>query len=279
MDPIPQTPPPRPGCARTWLTLAMLLASVAPARAASPPAAPVAPAAPQPPPTAPGRAPILIELFTSEGCSSCPSADTLLAQLAAAGEVEDTPVIALELHVDYWNYLGWRDPFSDAAHSRRQGQYVEWLRGRGPYTPQLVVAGRYDVLGSDATKARAAILQAADATAAAPRIALQLSPDGTRLRAQVRDLPRQPVALYAAVTESGLQTQVPRGENSGRTLRHGPIVRWLSAVGHSRGGDSAVDVALPIAPTWGRAALQVVLFAQDQVNGHILGAAATRLTK
>lgn len=226
-------------------------------------------------PLADSRPPILLELFTSEGCSSCPPADDLLAQLADAGQVEDTPVIALELHVDYWNYLGWRDPFSDAAFSQRQDAYVRLLGLRGPYTPQLVVDGRFDVLGSSAVRARAAVLNAGDRKRATLR--LRLGSPGDTLHAEVRDLPGQRVTLYVAVTERGLQTRVPKGENAGRTLAHGPIVRLLRAVARGDAGSLQADVPLSLAKTWRRDALRVVAFAQDDTTGQICGAAEVPL--
>ncbi len=221
------------------------------------------------------RPAVLIELFTSEGCSSCPPADELLAQLAAAGIVEDTPVIALELHVDYWNYLGWRDPFSESAYSARQDAYVRWLGLRGPYTPQLVVDGRFDVLGSSGVRARAAVLSAAESKRA--RVQLQVDRASDTLRAVVSELPGQRVALYVALTERGLKTQVPRGENAGRTLAHGPVVRWLQAVARGDAGELRAEVPLRLAKTWRREALRVVAFAQDEKTGHIQGAAEIAL--
>lgn len=223
----------------------------------------------------PSRPAVLLELFTSEGCSSCPPADELLAELARAGTVEDTPVIALELHVDYWNYLGWKDPFSDEAYSQRQGAYVPLLGMRGPYTPQLVVDGRFDVLGSSATRARAAILNASEGQTSRAQVSLSLTGSGDTLHLAAAGLPRRRVALYAAVTESGLQTRVTRGENAGRVLPHGPVVRWLQAVAQSDSGAVQADVALRLAPAWRREALQIVGFAQEVASGHVLGAAAS----
>ena len=260
------------------LALGIVSGLVPPAssRAAGPASVPPTAAAPEKnkPPTD-SRPPILLELFTSEGCSSCPPADELLAQLADAGQVEDTPVIALELHVDYWNYLGWRDPFSDAAFSQRQDAYVRLLGLRGPSTPQLVVDGRFDVLGSSGVRARAAVLNAGDRKRATLR--LRLGSPGDTLHAEVRDLPGQRVTLYVAVTERGLQTRVPKGENAGRTLAHGPIVRLLRSVARGDAGSLQADVPLSLAKTWRREALRVVAFAQDDTTGQICGAAEVPL--
>ena len=252
-----------------------LLASQTAVNAATPSSASGEKAAPSRPTaserSADSRPPVLLELFTSEGCSSCPPADELLAQLAASGFVEDTPVIALELHVDYWNHLGWRDPFSDAAYSARQASYVGFMGLRGAYTPQLVVDGRVDVLGSSGTKARAAILTAAESKRARLQLSFEHHPD--TLVAALSDLPGQRVILYAAITERGLTTHVPRGENAGRTLPHGPIVRWLEVVARGDAGRLRATVPLRISKSWRRPELRVVAFAQDEKTGHILGAA------
>lgn len=238
---------------------------------------PTAATAPITAPAKPSRPAVLLELFTSEGCSSCPPADELLAQLAEGGTVEDTPVIALELHVDYWNYLGWRDPFSDAAYSARQGGYVGLLGVRGPYTPQLVVDGHIDVLGSSPSRARAAILNASEGSQPRATIQLTIAAAGDRLRIVASELPRKRTTLYVAVTESGLRTRVPRGENAGRTLQHGPIVRFLQAVTRGDSGSLQADVPLRLQPSWRRDALRVVGFAQDDASGHVLGASESRL--
>lgn len=259
------------------LVSATLLAAASPAKSPSPaPAGSPAAGASTPTAAAPpaARPAILLELFTSEGCSSCPAADELLRELAQAGAVEDTPVIALELHVDYWNYLGWRDPFSDEAYSQRQAAYVPLLGMRGPYTPQLVVDGRFDVLGSSATRARAAILNASEGQTSRARVTLSLTGPGDTLRLQASQLPRRRTVLYAAVTESGLSTRVARGENAGRLLPHGPVVRWLHAVGSGDSGTLQAEVPLRLWPGWRREALQLVAFAQDAGSGQVLGAAA-----
>src|SRR3954462_2451752 len=110
-----------------------------------------------------GRTPVIVELFTSEGCSSCPPADLLLNHLQQAQPVPGVQVISLSEHVDYWNQLGWTDPFSSAGFSERQKQYANIFRGDGVFTPQMVVDGKSQLVGSDSQKALRAITEAAKA--------------------------------------------------------------------------------------------------------------------
>ena len=173
------------------------------------------------------RTPVVLELFSSEGCSSCPDAEALLSDLAANQPVAGAKVIALELHVDYWNRLGWVDPFSDPEYTVRQERYTAALDVMNVYTPQLVVDGSDQVVGSDRPGARRAIT----AAAARPHPAgVHLTPRAGRLEIEVAHAnPGDLVVL--ALTELQLTTRVPRGENAGRTLQHGPVVRVLKQLG------------------------------------------------
>jgi hypothetical protein len=224
------------------------------------------------------RAPVVLELYSSEGCSSCPSAEQVLAELDAAGQVAGVAVLALELHVDYWDYLGWRDPFSAAAFTARQERYRSWLGVRS-YTPQLVIDGHADVLGSSRQRAGAAIAAAAQRASSA---AVQLARRGEALTVQVTARPGEldPVvdnAVMLAITERGLQTRVLRGENAGQTLRHGPVVRALRQLGVMRGAGYAATVPLQLDRAFRPEALRAVVFVQSAADGQILGAAALPL--
>jgi hypothetical protein len=223
---------------------------------------------------------VLVELFTSEGCSSCPPADTLLTQLARDG-VPGAQVIALGLHVDYWDDLGWRDPASLPQATARQAVYARAFgNGDRIYTPQLVVAGRREMIGTDAAAARQAIAKAASEPRA--RIAVALDVDGDTLvaRATVSEIPaeasQEPLEARLAVTEDGLTSVVKRGENGGRTLHHDAVVRTLLSMGTLRGpGDVRQQTAL--ASEWRRDRLHAVVFLQGRKSHRIWGTVAMRI--
>lgn len=211
----------------------------------------------------------VVELFTSEGCSSCPPADALIAkvQKESAGKA----IYILAYHVDYWNRLGWKDVFSDAAWSQRQKGYSQRLKSE-VYTPQAIVNGRTEFVGSEENNLRNAIkngLQKDAKTAvainnvkvASDKIALQYRADGETNN----------TSLLVALVEKNATSKVERGENAGRTLSHVQIVRKLQSInlqGHAAG---TVNIAVPTgfsAEGW-----EVVAFAQNNTNGEITGAA------
>jgi hypothetical protein len=220
------------------------------------------------------KQPIVVELFTSEGCSSCPPADGVLRQLVHDQPVPGAEVLGLELHVDYWNYLGWVDPFSSEAFTARQRAYADALGQRGVYTPQLVVDGTKQCVGSDAATARALI--AADARE--PKATVRVSKSGDKVSIAVSDLPAkaEPADVWLAITEADLVTAVPRGENSGARLAHGPVVRVLRRVGTMATRDPLEirDIAVDLKPEWRRDHLRAVAFVQPRASLRILGAAA-----
>ena len=172
---------------------------------------------------APG-APVVIELFTSQGCSSCPPADRLLAELARDGQSRGRPVIPLAFHVDYWNDLGWADPYSSPAWTTRQQQYAHALNDAQVYTPELVVAGGAGMVGSQAGRV-------ADAIAAAP-VQRELAATGTWSPTSLAVDATAPsdAELWVAIWEDAAPTQVPRGENAGATLVTDRVVRALARV-------------------------------------------------
>lgn len=189
------------------------------------------------------RRPVVVELFSSEGCSSCPPADVVLRDLARAGTHKNADIIALEEHVDYWNYLGWTDPFSNASWTARQRAYARAMGFRGVYTPQAVVDGRTDVVGSDKDGMLEAIAQAAQRPKA--RVALARAGETLRVTISELPLPRVDVDVFFAMTEDGLSTAIPRGENAGVTLVHAPIARSMEKLGTVASGETTWTVEKP----------------------------------
>lgn len=235
------------------------------------------------------RVPVLVELFTSEGCSSCPRADALLSWLLATQPVPGVEVLALGEHVDYWDRLGWRDRFSSPQYTKRQSDYGrDVFRSGTVYTPQAVVDGASDAVGSDAAALRRELARAAQR----PKIALDVASEALgadRLRVTVRvgaagsgptgeSAPR--ADLWLAVVEDGLQSAVAAGENEGRTLSHSAVVRSLEAAARleprelagSADAGSAITRTIALPPEWSRANLRVVAFLQDPQSRRVLGA-------
>ncbi|MBI1786580.1 MAG: DUF1223 domain-containing protein [Acidobacteria bacterium] len=221
------------------------------------------------------RAPVLVELYTSEGCSSCPPADELLMRLDTTQPAPAAEIIALELHVDYWNRLGWSDPFSSAAFTARQQQYGAVFRRDGVYTPQMVVDGRTEFVGSDSRRAAAAIAEAAQA----PKAQILIGYLHGRLRVRVDGLPRGAgdADVFLAITEDGLQSDVRRGENQGRLMKHRAVVRRLDYLTTIRLAPWTNELKLKLDKSWKAENLSAVLFLQDRDNRRILGAARVRL--
>lgn len=204
---------------------------------------------------------VLVELFTSEGCSSCPPADAVLAHLHAEQPVPGVRLLVMAEHVDYWDDLGWKDPYSDHLFTERQSKYGDRM-----YTPQAVVDGRVDVLGSDA----AGIRRAAAAAAGDPHGAVTCSPPGQKkIFFSVSGLPAHgPAQVLLATVEDGLTSKVLRGENAGRTLPHTAVVRSLRGIGTLAPGESAWSGQVDPPPPHTR----LLLFVQDRESLRVLAA-------
>ena len=228
---------------------------------------------------------VVVELFTSEGCSSCPPADDVLGELVRRQPMANVNVIGLGEHVDYWDRLGWRDPFSAASFTTRQSEYeARAFRTESMYTPQIVVDGRFQEIGSDRAAVRRAISQAAGLPKATMSIlVLTQSPAEVRVQIQLEvpsDLSRRDAAdVIVGLVEDGLATNVQRGENRGRTLKHSAVARVLMALGRLDPPDRRVSksASIPLASAWKPSALQVVAFLQERNTRHIIGAASTRI--
>lgn len=228
--------------------------------------------------------PIVVELFTSEGCSSCPPADAFLQKLVDTQPLEGAQIIALGEHVDYWDRQGWKDRFSSAALTNRQQGYSARFNTESIYTPQMVVDGRAEFVGSDAAAAKKALERARTVPHGIVRIVLDPksatgAPPAARsvaVAVTASDLPsggdRADVIL--AVTEDHLRSDVTRGENHGRVLTHAAVVRYLAAAGEAaRGVPTTVRAEIPIGSDWQPAQLKVVAFVQERRSRAILAAA------
>lgn len=207
--------------------------------------------------------PILVELFTSEGCSSCPPADAALARLHEKQPVPGVQLVVLSEHVTYWNNLGWRDPFSDEKFTERQERYSDRI-----YTPQAIVDGRVDVLGSD----EAGIRKAASAAAVEPHGSVRFVQNVQNVQnAHVTATglpPHGPAQVLVAVVEDGLVSHVTKGENEGRTLSHTAVVRSLTGVGSIAASADGWSGDVPVPPKPRR----LVVFIQDRESLRVLAA-------
>jgi hypothetical protein len=223
---------------------------------------------------------VIAELFTSEGCSSCPPADALLKRLSEEQPLAGVEVIALEEHVNYWNQLGWRDPFSSAQFSERQEQYAATLRNDGVYTPQLIIDGSAEVVGSRHREAEEAIQRAASL----PKASLRLKEIGERKNGQTTfqfssaplpdALHPRKLELWVAVTERGLESDVLAGENSGHRLQHAAVVRSLHKLEtHESTAQFSSQISVPLNGAWKRENLTVIAFLVDPTTHKIIGAA------
>ena len=214
----------------------------------------------------------LVELYTSEGCSSCPPADQRLSQLRQSLGAR-AEAIPLSLHVGYWDYIGWHDPFAQQAFEQRQRRLVALNHHQTVYTPHFFVGGtelglQRSALGEEVVRVNAKPAEAAIRVAGSPTSggALAVSADATTKARSTQ------ASLYLAITESGLVSKVARGENGGATLRHDHVVRaWLGPIQLSEGAvHTQRDIVLD--PTWNRAQLELVAFVEDDKTGAVLQA-------
>jgi len=219
--------------------------------------------------------PIVLELFTSQGCSSCPPADELLGRLA-----ERKDVIALSLHVDYWNYLGWSDPFSSAAFTQRQQSYVRQLKARSAYTPMLVVDGESHCVGSQVQEVEALLRQAQSRKRLGH---LQVTPklEGNKLAIDLEvtlgEATDKKLDLLVAITERKIETPVRSGENANHKLANYHVTRRLEKVGKvAKGaGTSSYHLDVELGKGWQKENLEVVAFLQESGSLAIQGAASS----
>ena len=221
------------------------------------------------------RKPILVELFTSEGCSSCPPADAFLRKLDSEQSIPGAQLIVLEEHVDYWDDLGWRDPHSSHELTLRQAAYSRRFHTDGPYTPQMVVHGAYEFVGSDQARASEALQK----SILLPNIAVRIlsAPSGRgKLNARVETDPvPQKADVFVGVAFDHAESQVRSGENGGRHLEHVAVVKEIAKVGTTDPGKAfskniSVDGC-------GQQLCRLILFLQEPDEGKVMGAALQRI--
>jgi hypothetical protein len=227
------------------------------------------------------RTPVLVELFTSEGCSTCPPADALLAKLDRDQPIQNAEIIILGEHVDYWDNLGWHDRFSSHQYTERQNQYSARLNVDGVYTPQMIVDGTDQFVGNDAAHAQRAIVHAAQTA----KLNLSLSKpvvDARKVSASVSlpsSAPQPHGDLYAALVDPIDTTDVRSGENGGHHLQHAGVVRSLQRIGTLKQlSIGPLPFSLTAPGDAKLADMRVVVFAQQNGQGNILGAVTTSVT-
>ena len=229
-----------------------------------------------------GKPGVLVELFTSEGCSSCPPADSLLRQLDAQPTLKDAQIVVLGEHVDYWDGDNWHDRFSSREYTLRQQDYATRFHISGPYTPQMVVDGRREFVGNDASALRSALIHAASERKALIRLSVKwVTTQELQLQIEMDLLPAGSKAadLYVAIADNADETQVRGGENSGTSLKHVAVLRSLHIVGKvdPRGGQKEFTIQIPRSSK--KENLRVVAFIQEMSNGNVLGSTLKLLSQ
>lgn len=222
------------------------------------------------------RIPVLAELFTSEGCNSCPPADRLLEMVSADQPADGVYVIGLSEHVTYWDHQGWKDPFGSPRFTERQNMYARRFNLEGAYTPQLVIDGVAQMVGSDTEKLKRALADAARASkprlvvdAVVSKDELSATASGPGMAAGVAE----GADLLWAVAEDHLVVDVKRGENAQRTLRHSGVVRHLLS---RKITASAMNATIQLRPDWKRD-LRLVAFVQSTRTRRVLSVGWTQL--
>jgi hypothetical protein len=212
----------------------------------------------------------LVELYTSEGCSSCPPADRQLSRLRQVLDPA-AEVVPLALHVDYWDYIGWKDSYAQGSFDERQSWLVRANQHQTVYTPQFFVGGTELRSWRGSLRDKVRQLNALPA-AAGIRIHANLTTGGALALSAEAHAGADPAALYLALTESGLVSKVTRGENGGVTLAHDHVVRaWIGPI-RLAGGAARVQREIDLPAAWNRARLELVAFVQDERTSGVLQA-------
>ncbi|WP_431244443.1 DUF1223 domain-containing protein [Flavobacterium sp. P21] len=215
----------------------------------------------------------VLELFTSEGCSSCPTADELMGKIQ--NEYKDQPVYVLSYHVDYWDDLGWKDIFSNADYTKRQYSYGKWLQKEPIYTPQLIINGKTDYVGSQETAVRSGFTKLLSKPAEANLvISAQRLKNGSLVSYKASGNSRN-TQLVLVLVQKSAKNKVKRGENEGKLLSHYQIVRNLTT--RSITADEKGRTNLYFPKNFNTQNAEIVGFIQDTATGNILGATKVNL--
>jgi hypothetical protein len=218
---------------------------------------------------------ILLELFTSQGCSSCPSADKLVEKTLLDAQKSGKKVFALSYHVDYWDRLGWKDPYSQAQFTQRQYDYSKWMNSENVYTPQIVVNGQDEFVGSDSKKMNQTLSQLADGGS---KINFQFENidwkrEVVNLEINISDLPKNS-QLNVALVNKNTETNIPRGENEGRKLTGANVVRVLQKL-QLTALKNKVNLLIP--NDLEKSNARIIAFIQDKNTHQILGVSQLEL--
>ncbi|HTP69493.1 MAG TPA: DUF1223 domain-containing protein [Dongiaceae bacterium] len=236
--------------------------------------------------TQPDRKPVLLELFTSEGCSSCPPADELLARLDRSQPVPGVEIIGIEEHVDYWNHDGWVDPYSSVEWTVRQTEYVDRFKGATAYTPEMVIDGERSVVGSRPEEILAAIRGSSHDERANISAKLQVPAAERGLKFEIRIdnlkfTQRDAPEIWLAIAERNTGSHVKAGENAGKDLQHSAVLRSLKKVGTANPKNEPAfngTAEAKLSRDWNANNIEVIIFVQEKKSRRVLGAAVVRVT-
>jgi hypothetical protein len=218
---------------------------------------------------------VLVELFTSEGCSSCPPADKALALLQEQQPIANAEVIALGFHVDYWDYIGWKDVYAKREYTKRQENYAQAFRLGSSYTPQMVVDGSLEFVGNSSNKATNAITSSTQNQ----KGEVELTRTGDKLSIKITGLPKHSGStVFLAIAEDNLTSDVKRGENSGSKLPHQAVVRELSETGSINAEQVAAnfETSVNLKSDWKKQDIKFVVFVQENDSKKVLGVNQTK---
>lgn len=228
-----------------------------------------------------GRVPVLVELFTSEGCNSCPPADRILEMLSKEQPVDGVYIVALSEHVTYWDHQGWKDPFGAQRYTQRQNAYGSRFKLESVFTPQLIIDGATQFVGTDTAALKRALEDAAGTPK--PRLTVEAALDakgglsGSVSGPGLEAGKAEGADLLWAVTEDDLVVEVKRGENANRTLRHSGVVRTLVTKKIEATGATPVSATIQLESEWKRENLRLVAFVQSAKTKRVLSVGWAKL--